>query len=174
MLRALRYLNASMRSSRFLAVELVHFAGADHAAFEARVVAAAEPPKGITGTGTTALAGVDDLCTTITDDDYRRHLQDLFAALAILDGLSVFWGTTGCSLRVAVPDRGPLSIGWIFPPATPAACWGSWLKPDQRRGGPLWRCGGQRLISGSRTTEHISLFVMPGCTAGLDRADFGR
>jgi len=118
-LRTLQYLNASMKSSRFSAVELVRFAGAGHAAFEARVVAAAEPPKGITGTGKTTLAGADDLCATITDDEYRHHLQDLFDALASLDGLSVFWGTTGCSLRVAVPDRGPLSIGWVFPPGPP-------------------------------------------------------
>lgn len=118
-LRTLRYLNATMKASRFSAVELVRFAGADHAAFEARVVAAAELPKGLTGTGKTALAGVDDLCSTITDDEYRHYLQDLFEALASVEGLSVFWGTSGCSLRVAVPERSPLSIGWVFPPGPP-------------------------------------------------------
>lgn len=118
-LRTLQYLNATMKASRFSAVELVRFAGADHAAFEARVVAAAELPKGITGTGKTTLAGVDDLCATITDDEYRHHVQDLFEALASIEGLTVFWGTTGCSLRVAVPGRGPLSIGWVFPPGPP-------------------------------------------------------
>jgi hypothetical protein len=118
-LRTLRYLNATMKSSRFSAVELIRFAGGDHAAFEARVVAAAELPKGVTGSGKTALAGVDDFCSTITDDEYRHHLKDLFDALAGLDGLTVFWGTTGCSLRVAVPTRGPLSIGWMFPPGPP-------------------------------------------------------
>lgn len=25
-------------------------------------------------------------------------------------------GTTGCSLRVAIPGRSPLSVGWLFPP----------------------------------------------------------
>jgi hypothetical protein len=31
----------------------------------------------------------------------------------------VFWGTTGCSLRVAIPNRSPLSVGWVFPPGPP-------------------------------------------------------
>ena len=70
-------------------------------------MAGAELPKG-GGTGKTALAGVDDLCATITDDDYRHHLYDLFEALASIAGLTVFWGTTGCSLRVGVPNRSPL------------------------------------------------------------------
>jgi len=30
--------------------------------------------------------------------------------------MTVFWGTSGCSLRVAVPHRIPVSIGWLFPP----------------------------------------------------------
>lgn len=115
-LRTLQYLNSAMKSSRFSAVELVRFAGPNYAAFEARLVAAAEPPKAVTGTGKIALAGIDDLIATITDDDYRHHLQDLFDALVSLEGLAVFWGTTGCSMRVAVPKRGPLSIGWVFPP----------------------------------------------------------
>jgi hypothetical protein len=118
-LRTLRYLNATMKSARFSAVELVRFSGGDHGAFEARVIAAAEFRPGDKGSAKTALAGADDLCATITDDEYRHHLQDLFEALARVDGLTVFWGTTGCSLRVAVPGRGPLSIGWIFPPGPP-------------------------------------------------------
>ena len=117
-LRTLRYLNATM-TSRFSAVELVRFTGQDHAAFEARFVAGAELPKSSTGAAKTALAGVEELCAAITDDDYRHHLQHLFDAFAAFDGLKVFWGTTGCSLRVAVPDRRPLSIGWIFPPGPP-------------------------------------------------------
>ena len=64
----------------------------DHAAFEARVVAAAELRPGVKGSAKTALAGADDLCAAITDDEYRHHLQDLFEALARVDGLTVFWG----------------------------------------------------------------------------------
>lgn len=52
----------------------------------------------------------------MTDDAYRHVLQDLFEALAKIDDLTVFWGTTGCSLRVAIPGRSPLSVGWLFPP----------------------------------------------------------
>ena len=118
-LRTLQYLNSTMKAPRFSAVELVRFAGKDHAAFEARFVAGAEPTKGAIRIAKTALAGVDDFLTAITDDDYRHHLQDLFDALAGMDGLTVFWGTTGCSLRVAVPNRSPLSIGWVFPPGPP-------------------------------------------------------
>jgi hypothetical protein len=102
-LRTIRYLNSAMKSSRFSAVELVRFAGSNHAAFEARMVAAADPPRGVTGMGKTALAGVDDLIATITDDDYRHHLQDLFDTLVNLDGLSVFWGkhSAPCGIRLA-------------------------------------------------------------------------
>lgn len=121
MLRTLQYLNASMKSSRFSAVELVRFAGADHAAFEARVVAAAEPPKGVTRTGKTALAGVDDLCATITDDEYRHHLQDLFDPLSSLDGLSVFWG------RLAARSGWPCQTGFL--------CRSAGYFPPGRRGG---------------------------------------
>ncbi|TCO45204.1 hypothetical protein EV646_109379 [Kribbella antiqua] len=118
-LRTLQYLNSAMKSSRFSAVELVRFKGADHAAFEARFMAGAEPVKGPTGTSKTALAGVDELLASIIDDEYRHCLQDLFEALLNLDGLTVYWGTTGCSLRVAIPNRSPLSVGWIFPPGPP-------------------------------------------------------
>jgi hypothetical protein len=120
-LRTLRYLNAAMKAARFSAVELIRFTGDQHGAFEARFVAGAEPAKGAAGAtaGKAALAGVDELLATVTDDDYRHHLQDLFDGLADVDGLTVFWGTTGCSLRIAVPGRSPLSVGWVFPPGPP-------------------------------------------------------
>jgi hypothetical protein len=116
-LRTLRYLNAAMKAARFSAVELIRFTGDQHGAFEARFVAGAEPAQGAPGAGPgkTDLAGVSELLATVTDDD-RYHLQDLFDGLAEIDGLTVLWGTTGCSLRIAVPDRSPLSVGWAFPP----------------------------------------------------------
>ena len=55
----------------------------------------------------------------ITDEAYRYKLNDLFEALAEIDGLTVWWGTTGCSLHVSVPGRSVLSVGWIFPPGPP-------------------------------------------------------
>jgi hypothetical protein len=62
------------------------------------------------------VAGVDDFVESVTDDAYRHVLQDLFEAFAKIDDLTVFWGTTACSLRVAIPGRSPLSVGWLFPP----------------------------------------------------------
>lgn len=118
-LRTLRYLNATMSAARFSTVELVRFAGAGHSAFEARFVAGAELGTGGSTSSKAALAGAHEFLSGVTDDAYRHHLQDLFDGLATIPGLAVFWGTTGCSLRVAVPDRGPLSIGWVFPPGPP-------------------------------------------------------
>jgi hypothetical protein len=106
-----------MKSSRFSAVELVRFVGSSgQTAFETRFVAGAERSAGVSSTGKTALAGVEDFVADIVDDDYRHSLQDLFDVLVSLEGLTVFWGTSGCSLRVAIPNRSPLSIGWLFPP----------------------------------------------------------
>lgn len=119
MLRTLQYLNATSKVARFSAVELVRFAGGGREAFEARVVAAAEAPTS-RPQAKAALAGVDGLVAAITNDEYRHALIDFFEGLAGVDGLAVFWGTSGCSLRVPVPGRSPLSVGWIFPPGAPS------------------------------------------------------
>lgn len=115
-LRTVEYLNATMKSARFSAVELVRFSGNGYGAFEARFVAGAGPSTTSSGSSKASLAGVDDFVDSVTDDEYRHVLQDLFEAFARIDDLTVFWGTTGCSLRVALPSRSPLSIGWLFPP----------------------------------------------------------
>ncbi|HVV76410.1 MAG TPA: hypothetical protein VHC43_10270 [Mycobacteriales bacterium] len=52
----------------------------------------------------------------MSEDRYRHSLQDLFAAFADIPGMTIYWGTSGCSLRVQLPGRSPLSIGWFFPP----------------------------------------------------------
>lgn len=114
-LRTLQYLNA-MTKARFSAVELVRFTGAGHSAFEARFVAGAQLP-GSTGTASKAsLAGIDDLLAVVAEEDYRHQLRDLFEGLGRIEGLTIYWGTSGCSLRVPLSNRAPLSIGWIFPP----------------------------------------------------------
>lgn len=119
-LRTLQYLNATMKSSRFSAVELVRFSGqAGHGAFEARFVAGAERLRGVSSTAKTALAGVEDFLGGVADDEYRHALGDFFDALVSIEGLTIYWGTRGASLRVAVPGRSPLSIGWLFPPGPP-------------------------------------------------------
>ena len=78
----------------------------------------AAQPSGA-GQKKSAFQGPEDFLTRIPGDDYRRVLRYIFNSLAGMDGLKIYWGTTGCSLRVAVPGRGPLSVGWIFPPETP-------------------------------------------------------
>lgn len=115
-LRTVEYLNATMKSVRFSAVELVRFSGEGYGAFEARFVAGAGPSMTFAASSKASLAGIDDFVESVTDDEYRHVLQDLFEAFAKIDDLTVFWGTTGCSLRVAVPSRSPLSVGWLFPP----------------------------------------------------------
>lgn len=116
-LKTLEYLNATMKASRFSAVELIRFSGGGYSAFEARFVAGAST-RGTSGAGTdrASLAGVDDFLAMVTDDPYRHSLHDLFEGLDSVPGLIIFWGTTGCSLRVQIAGRAPLSIGWIFPP----------------------------------------------------------
>jgi hypothetical protein len=81
-LRTLRHLNAAMKSARLSAAELIRFTGEQHGAFEARFVAKAEPAKGAPGAGPgkTALAGVDELLATVTDDDYRIYRTCLTAS----------------------------------------------------------------------------------------------
>lgn len=66
-----------------------------------------------------AIKGPDDFLTRIPGEEYRHALRHILSELAGLHGLKIFWGTTGCSLRVAVPGRDPLSVGWIFPPDIP-------------------------------------------------------
>ncbi len=90
---------------------------------EARVVAAAGTSGTTTLQAKTTLSGVEGLVAGITDGPYRHTLTDLFAAIAGIDGLIVSWGTTGCSIRVLLEGRNPLSIGWVFPPGSPR----SWM-----------------------------------------------
>lgn len=115
-LRTIEYLNATMKAARFSAVELVRFSGDGYSAFEARFVAGAGPSPAFAAGSKASLAGIDDFVDSVADDDYRHALQDLFEALAKIDDLTVVWGTTGCSLRVSIPGRSPLSVGWLFPP----------------------------------------------------------
>jgi hypothetical protein len=56
-----------------------------------------------------AIKGSDDFLTRIPGSEYQHALRHIFSTLADLDGLRIFWGTTGCSLRVALPGRGPRS-----------------------------------------------------------------
>jgi hypothetical protein len=115
-LRTVEYLNATMKTARFSAVELVRFSGEGYDAYEARFVAGAGPSPTTSAGSKASLAGIDDFVESVADDNYRHVLQDVLEAFARVDDLTVSWGTTGCSLRVAIPGRGPLSVGWMFPP----------------------------------------------------------
>ena len=64
-------------------------------------------------------AGAGDLLAQVPGEDYRLALRHILDSLIGLHGLKIYWGTTACSLRVAVPGRGLLSVGWIFPPEIP-------------------------------------------------------
>jgi hypothetical protein len=115
-LRTVEYLNATMKAARFSAVEMVRFSSEGYDAFEARFVAGAGPnPTSSSGTKV-SLAGIHEFVESVGNDDYRHVLQDFLEALAKIDDLMVVWGTSGCSLKVAIPGRGPLSVGWLFPP----------------------------------------------------------
>jgi hypothetical protein len=118
-LRTVEYLNATMKAARFSAVELVRFAGGGYRAFEARFLSGAGPTSTPAAGSKASLAGIDDFVESVVDDDYRHVVQDLFEAFAKIDDLNVFWGTTGCSLRVPITGRSPLSVGWLFPPGPP-------------------------------------------------------
>ncbi len=66
-----------------------------------------------------AFEGPGALLAQIPSEDYRLAIRYILDSLNGLHGLKIYWGTTGCSLRVAVPGRGLLSVGWIFPPDIP-------------------------------------------------------
>jgi hypothetical protein len=174
-LRTMRYLNETMKAARFSAVELVRFSGVgppDVLAFEARVEQSAEATRTASGTTKTALAGVTALLDSVPDEEYRHHLADFFDALAAMPGLTVFWGTTGCSLRVSVPGRSPMSIGWVFPPGPP-----SWMGLGDVTLG--WYEDANGLYVTPRGREALALYLdrlaaLPGATAPKSGSIQGR
>lgn len=66
-----------------------------------------------------AIKGPDAFLTLIPGEEYQQALGHIFSTIAGLPGMRIYWGITGCSLRVALPGNGPLSVGWIFPPDIP-------------------------------------------------------
>ncbi len=127
-LQTIRYLNAEMPRAQFHAVELVRFgawtsdevesAGAV-GAYETRYVAGPDRQRSATRERAKALASSAELLSRVTDDAYRGALEALIAGLEQVDGLTIFYGSTGISLRASVPGRDPISVGWFFPPGPP-------------------------------------------------------
>ena len=108
--RSMEYLNMSMPSSRFYAVEVVRFSAGEVSAFEARTILKPNDrgPRAVNVSETVFLA-------SLPNDQYRETMRDLMQLWRIL-GLRFDWGTTGTSLRLPIPERSePLSVGWIFP-----------------------------------------------------------
>jgi hypothetical protein len=116
-LGTIRYLNASMPRAQFHAVELVRFAADGYGAYETRHLLGPETTGG--RDRAQALAGSAELLGLVEDDTYRGALETFIGGLEQIDGLNIFYGTTGISLRVTVPDHAPVSIGWFFPPGPP-------------------------------------------------------
>jgi hypothetical protein len=63
-----------------------------------------------------ALQRLDDFLGRIPNSLYRTALRHILSSAAVVEGLDLFWGKTGCSLRAALPRQGYLSIGWVYPP----------------------------------------------------------
>jgi len=110
--RSLQYLNVTMPSCRFHAVEVVRFKSANVSAFETRSLlrgmqtSAANVPQG----------AVVRFFESLESDEYRHALENLFEVCRGL-GLRFEWQSLGTSIRIRTPDRTePLSIGWAFPP----------------------------------------------------------
>jgi hypothetical protein len=72
-----------------------------------------------TGPDRGALQGLDNLLARIPDGPYRHALRYILGSTAEVDGLDIYWGKTGCSLRANLPRQGYLSIGWVYPPEIP-------------------------------------------------------
>lgn len=120
--RTIRYLNNATRSARFAAVELTRYEAPPefetYEAFEARVVVAPETTAGATGSVKDTFSDIDALLELYPDATTREGMRDLLESLNLIPNLTIYLGTTGCSLRVSTSQR-TISLGWIFPPGKP-------------------------------------------------------
>jgi len=104
------YLNETMPRSFFYAVELVRFVGPANEAFEARTILR-PAQKGVAPQATNK----ETLLNKFTDQAMRASVSNLLDASRGV-GYEHYWGTTGVTIRLPVPDREPLTIAWLFPP----------------------------------------------------------
>ena len=104
------YLNETMPRSFFYAVELVRFVGPENETFEARTILR-PAQKGVAPQATNK----ETLLNKFTDQAMRASVSNLLDASRGV-GYEHYWGTTGVTIRLPVPDREPLTIAWLFPP----------------------------------------------------------
>lgn len=109
--RTIEYLNAVIPGPRFYAVELVRFTADNISAFESRTVL--KPSRSSGPTPKSAL-DEDRFLEAIEEESYREALRELIQVFRGL-GLTIFWGTSGISIRMPTSDK-PLSVAWLFPP----------------------------------------------------------
>jgi hypothetical protein len=108
--RTAEYLNQTMPRARFYAVELVRFVGNIGEAFEARTVfrpSVVTPPPPTTNE--------QILFSKFADPAMRESASHLLEGCRGM-GYRLYWGTTGVSIQLPVPDRAPLTVAWLFPP----------------------------------------------------------
>ena len=110
--RTAAYLNSIADGARFYLVELIRFSNGHVDAFEARTALKPQLRKSTGATSTTKLTAATFLDSE--PDAMRRARLERFLDLCTGLGLSVFWGTTGISIRMPTVDVGPdLSIAWV-------------------------------------------------------------
>ena len=112
--RTADYLNSVAAGARFYLVELIRFSNGEMDAFEARTVLKPQPHRTGGGASSTKLTASTFLSSE-TDPEPARAARE-FLDFCTGQGLSVFWGTTGISIRMPTADGGqPLSIAWAYP-----------------------------------------------------------
>jgi hypothetical protein len=111
----LRYLNSQLVGARFFGVELIRFEGAGLAVLEARTILRPSQKPGPSAELRTILDETRFL-DRVSGPDYRETLRNFFAACRGAR-LSLAWGSSGASVRFALPATGkPASVAWLFPP----------------------------------------------------------
>jgi len=114
MIDSARYLNEIGGRASFYLVELIRFTDGSTDAFEARTVLKPSPSAS-SSKGAIEHHDRQSFLDVESDEDRRELLGGLFDYLDAL-GFSIFWGTTGVSIKLSAGEGGGnLSVGWIHP-----------------------------------------------------------
>lgn len=111
--RTAEYLNDQTSGAAFYLVELVRFSGDGISAFEARTVL---KPTARSAKSSTVQLNEQTFLDQISHDGYREMLAGLFEWCQA-NGMVIFWGTKGISIRLKFPEKAePVSVAWAHPP----------------------------------------------------------